>query len=60
MTGQNFLAFDSFADAERSRSDFLYDATVRFVQRFASYTAAVNYNNVAGYNIGVNPLNTST
>ena len=31
MNGSKYLSFDSFADADKSREDFLYDATIRFV-----------------------------
>ncbi len=59
MNGSKYLAFDSFADANKSRDDFLYDATIRFVEKFASYKASVDYNQVVGYLPLTNPLGTA-
>lgn len=50
--GNYFLAFDSFTQPKKSYEDFLFDATTRFIMRFAAYKASVNF---ASSNTAISP-----
>lgn len=42
MVGNHFLSFNSFVDSTKNVEDLLFDATIRFVYKFAKYEANFN------------------
>lgn len=41
-TGKHYLAIEPYLDGEKMSQDNIIDATIRFILKYASYTAAVN------------------